>query len=256
MKEDFIDYYLNWNNNNEYDNFDKEQKYLLKKEVFEKDDFKNCLKKLDKEFNLEIEFREIETRKYPINIRFKYYEEDKKEAQKVIGQLKEKINSNYKIKKIFVLEKIQNQELENKMNEILTLIHKKEELEKQTKILNEELNNIKNDNKKKIEDLEEQLKEKNDKIQNLEKELSDEKSKRENLITVIFKKYGDEISNLSIICNNTDNLLILKDKYFEKYPQYKNNAIFKYKDKILEDSKSLNDYNIKNNDEIFIINDQ
>jgi hypothetical protein len=79
--------------------------FLLQEGVFEKNEFKSIIKEFKKEFNLEIEFKETSSVKYPINIKFKYYEVDRDVAKNVIRQLKNAINSGYKIKKNFLAEK-------------------------------------------------------------------------------------------------------------------------------------------------------
>ena len=248
LTNEFIDFYLGRKSEQKFDNFDVLKKYKLKQDILEKEEFNIYLNHLKQRFNLEFEFRQIENYKYPVNIRFKYYDEDKNAAQEVIKHLKQKLDSYPDIKRYFIMEKVLKNEkqkindYDNKSNELCKITNKNEELEMQLKKSTEELNY--NRNKKK--DLEKQLKEKDEVIQNLNKELS-----KRTIITI--KKYGDEIS-LPILCDINDNFEILKKEYFKKYPQYERNAVFKYKNTILENSKTLNHYKIRNCDEIILFN--
>ena len=249
LTNEFIDFYLGRNSEKKFENFDVEKKYKLKKDIFEKEEFKNDLKKLKQEFNLEIEFRQIKNDKYPVNIRFKYYDEDKDAAQNVIENLKKILKSRSEIKNYFIMNKVLKNEkqkindYDNNSNELCKITNKNDELEKQLKKSTEELNYTKIAKK----DLEKELEEKNKIIENLNQELS-----KRTIVTI--KKYGDENSYLPILCDITDKFEILKKKYFKKYPQYEGNAVFKYKNTILEDSITLNHYKIRNCDEIILFN--
>ena len=69
LTKDMIDFYLN-TRNSEYTNdyFQNENKNELKN-ILQKNDFKNVLENFQEKFNLEIEFEEIENKKYPVNKR-------------------------------------------------------------------------------------------------------------------------------------------------------------------------------------------
>ena len=149
LTKDAIEFYLNWNSKNNFNNFDNEQKFLLKNAF-------NYFQNFKKEFNIEIEFSKIGDKKYPVNIRFNYYEEDQKDAKQVIVQLKNIINSNNFIKKYFILPKIKKtdkqkmKDMENKINELMKIIN-----EKEINNLKEEnlIDDCNDKNTKKIEDL-------------------------------------------------------------------------------------------------------
>ena len=128
LTKDMIDFYLN-TRNSEYTNdyFQNENKNELKN-ILQKNDFKNVLENFQEKFNLEIEFKEIENKKYPVNIRFMYHQKDKKNAENVLNKLKDKIKN--KIKKYFIGEYI--------------IQDKKESLLKAMDFLKEKINNIDN----------------------------------------------------------------------------------------------------------------
>ena len=102
LTQEMIDFYLN-TRNSEYKNdyFKNENKDELKN-VLQKNEYKNILENFTQKFNLEIEFKEIETKKYPVNIRFMYHQKDTKNAQNILNKLKSFIKS--KIKKYFIGE--------------------------------------------------------------------------------------------------------------------------------------------------------
>ena len=128
LTKDMIDFYLN-TRNSEYTNdyFQNENKNELKN-ILQKNDFKNVLENFQEKFNLEIEFKEIENKKYPVNIRFMYHQKDKKNAENVLNKLKDKIKN--KIKKYFIGEYI--------------IQDKKESLLKAMDFLKEKINSIDN----------------------------------------------------------------------------------------------------------------
>ena len=64
--------------------------------MLQKNEYKNILENFTQKFNLEIEFKEIETKKYPVNIRFMYHQKDTKNAQNILNKLKSFIKSKIK----------------------------------------------------------------------------------------------------------------------------------------------------------------
>ena len=109
LTEEMIDFYLKRNTERKYNNYNNNNKENLKR-VLEQDEFKNILNQFEKEFNLEIEFRDIGDKKYPVNIRFKYYALDIEIANITINELK-KIMKHNSIKKYFISELVENNEI-------------------------------------------------------------------------------------------------------------------------------------------------
>ena len=128
LTKEMIDFYLN-TRNSEYTNdyFQKEDKNDLKN-ILQKKEYQNILENFTQKFNLEIEFKEIENKKYPVNIRFMYHQKDTKNAENILNKLKNYINN--KIKKYFIGEYI--------------IQDKKESLLKAMDFLKEKLNSIDN----------------------------------------------------------------------------------------------------------------
>ena len=128
LTKEMIDFYLN-TRNSEYTNdyFQKEDKNDLKN-ILQKKEYQNILENFTQKFNLEIEFKEIENKKYPVNIRFMYHQKDTKNAENILNKLKNYINN--KIKKYFIGEYI--------------IQDKKESLLKAMDYLKEKLNSIDN----------------------------------------------------------------------------------------------------------------
>ena len=104
LTKEMIDFYLN-TRNSEYSNdyFQKENKDELKN-ILQKNEYKNILENFTQKFNLEIEFKEIENKKFPVNIRFMYHQKDSKNAGNILNKLKNSIKN--KIKKYFIGEYI------------------------------------------------------------------------------------------------------------------------------------------------------
>ena len=102
LTKEMIDFYLN-TRNSEYSNdyFQKENKNELKN-ILQKNEFSKILQNFTQKFNLEIEFKEIENKKYPVNIRFMYHQKDTKIAEEILNKLKNNIKN--KIKKYFIGE--------------------------------------------------------------------------------------------------------------------------------------------------------
>ena len=133
-----INFYLN-TRNSQYTNdyFTDENKEELKS-VLQKEEFKNILENFSQNFNLEIEFKEIENKKYPVNIRFMYHQKDSKNAEKILNKLEYNIKN--KIKKYFIGKNIIKDKKESLLGAMDYLKQK----------LNDELNKDKNNNKFKI----------------------------------------------------------------------------------------------------------
>ena len=138
LTKEMINFYLN-TRNSQYTNdyFTDENKEELKS-VLQKEEFKNILENFSQNFNLEIEFKEIENKKYPVNIRFMYHQKDSKNAEKILNKLEYNIKN--KIKKYFIGKNIIKDKKESLLGAMDYL--------KQN--LNDELNKDKNNNKFKI----------------------------------------------------------------------------------------------------------
>ena len=111
LTKEMINFYLGRKSEikKEYEDsgFFKNKQQILKLKInYENDRFKGYLNKLKKEFNLKIEFREIDETKYPVMIKFSYHEKEKGVAQDIIKELKEIMKRN-KIKHYFIGEKKQ-----------------------------------------------------------------------------------------------------------------------------------------------------
>ena len=132
LTKEMIDFYLN-TRNSQYTNdyFENDNKNELKN-TLQKNEFKKILENFTQKFNLEIEFKEIENKKYPVNIRFMYHQKDTKNAENILNKLKNNIKN--KIKKYFIGEYI--------------IQDKKESLLKAMDFLKEKINEL--DNKKNI----------------------------------------------------------------------------------------------------------
>ena len=99
LTKEMINFYLN-TRNKDYTNdyFTSENREELKT-ILQKEEFKTILENFTQNFNLEIEFKEIETKKYPVNIRFMYHQKDTKNAQNILNKIEYHIKN--KIKKYF-----------------------------------------------------------------------------------------------------------------------------------------------------------
>ena len=99
LTKEMINFYLN-TRNKDYTNdyFTSENREELKS-ILQKEEFKTILENFTQNFNLEIEFKEIETKKYPVNIRFMYHQKDTKNAQNILNKIEYHIKN--KIKKYF-----------------------------------------------------------------------------------------------------------------------------------------------------------
>ena len=104
LTKEMINFYLN-TRNSQYTNdyFTDDNKEELKS-ALQKEEFKNILENFSQNFNLEIEFKEIENKKYPVNIRFMYHQKDSKNAEKILNKLEYNIKN--KIKKYFIGQNI------------------------------------------------------------------------------------------------------------------------------------------------------
>ena len=111
LTPEIIDFYLN-TRNSEYKNdfFTVENKNEVTK-ILKNAEFQKIIENFREKFNLEIEFKEIENKKYPVNIRFMYHQKDSKNADIFINKLTSKIN----IKKYFISKNI----IKDKKTELL-----------------------------------------------------------------------------------------------------------------------------------------
>ena len=189
LTEEMIEYYLKRNSEQEYNKYNNKNKKNFKR-VLEQDEFKVILSQFTREFNLEIEFRDIGKKKYPVNIRFKYHEIDKDIALKIIVELK-KIMENNNIKKYFISKFVEcdiNERNEILMKQsqdkdkIIEELKKKSEEDKQNyskkiQLLEED----KKKNLKKIKILEEDKEENSKKIRILKKDKEDNTKKIQKL---------------------------------------------------------------------------
>ena len=137
--------------------FQNEQQILELKTSYESDIFKKKLKKLEKEFNLEIEFKEIDETKYPAMIKFRYSEEEKTVAQDIIKELNKIMETN-NIKYYFLGEEIKSNNKINKLiKKIITLekeiIEKEEKLEEDIKQIEEKIPKLKEEQSKNNEEI-------------------------------------------------------------------------------------------------------
>lgn len=169
LSKKMIDYYLGYSSKQKYNKYNNTNKENFKR-VLEQDEFKNILKLFTKEFNLEIEFRDIGKKKYPVNIRFKYHEIDKEIAFKKVKEELEKILNSHSIKQYFISELVEegnvNEKFEILKRQSIEKDKKYEELKKKF----EDEKKIKKEDDKKIKKLEKEKQENSEKIKSLEKE--------------------------------------------------------------------------------------
>ena len=116
LTEEMIEYYLRRNSCKKYNEYNNDNKRHLQI-ALEQPEFKNILGCFKKEFNLEIEFREIGDTKYPVNIRFKYYKIDKDYANLTIEELKNIMRIN-KMELYFISLLIEENEIEKLKKEL------------------------------------------------------------------------------------------------------------------------------------------
>ena len=134
LTKEMIDFYLN-TRNSQYSNdyFQNDNKNELKN-MLQKNEFKKILENFTQKFNLEIEFKEIENKKYPVNIRFMYHQKDSKNAENILNKLKYNIKN--KIKKYFIGEYIIQDKKESLLKAMDFLKEKINELDNKTNISN------------------------------------------------------------------------------------------------------------------------
>ena len=244
LKEETIEYYL------ERDSVQKEKKLFdcfkkddinLLKDNCENDDFKDCLGKMKEKYNITIEFREIGDKKYPVNVRFEYHQDDEETAKDIIRKLENYIK-NLEIKKKFIVKKPKKSD--NQKNDEYNKIEN-ELIESNSNVarLKKKLDNEIEEKETYKSELNKERKEK-EKYKN---ELNIEKSK----INIKIRT-NDEIVIYSNRWNKTDKIAIIKKDFLNQYPTYKNYN-FEYKVKILDEAKDLDYYNIQDNDDIFVV---
>ena len=217
LSNDTIEYYLKSNSKNEFDCYKKDDKYSLKSKC-EENNFKNYLGKLKEKYNIQIEFRKIDNKKYPVNIRFEYHQDDENAAKEILKELEKYIKDELEIKKHFIVKKIKKDDNKELINEI--------------KDDNKELTNeINGDNKE----------------PSIESEVSNGEQTKINI-----KIRVNEKETYSNKWNKTEKIDLIKKDFVEKYPDYEN-CLFLCKGKMLKASEDLNHYKIQDNDEIIII---
>ena len=229
LSKETIEYYLERNSENiKYELFDcykKDDIYSLKKNC-ENNNFKEHLGKLKEKYNIEIEFREIGDKKYPVNVRFEYHQEDEKTAKDIMKQLKDYIQK-LKIKKHFFVKIIKKSDNQKKDDD--------------NKIMNELM-----ESHRSVSKLKKELK-----TEKKEKEFYKNEFNKEQLKINIKIITYDERVIYSNRWNKTDKIDIIKKDFLNKQPCSKD-FNFEYKGKILKESEDLNYYNIQDNDEIFV----
>ena len=165
---------------------------------------------------------------------------------------KSKTKENSEINKINELEHKLDEERQKRIN-----------LENELKYSKNRVNILENELKKekvKYKNLEalKNLSEKEKYILDKENEINNLKTKlsrypcdlnfNEKLISIIFITSDQKVHH-SIICKNTDNFKIVKDKLFENYPEYKKiKLLYTSNGHYVDESKSLEENKIKNND--------
>ena len=78
--------------------------------------------------------------------------------------------------------------------------------------------------------------------------------KDEKIISVIFTS-EDENVRYSILCKNTEKFNIIEEKFYKAYPDYyESDNNFMVNGKIINKFKTLEENNIKNSDDIIILN--
>ena len=111
LTPEIIDFYLNTRNSEYKNDFFTEENKNEVTQILRKTDFQKIIEDFKEKFNLEIEFKEIENKKYPVNIRFMYHQKDSKNADIFMNKLISKIN----IKKYFISKNI----IKDKKTELL-----------------------------------------------------------------------------------------------------------------------------------------
>jgi len=135
------------------------------------------------------------------------------------------------------------------------------ELEKEREI-NNELNSKIAELEELLKDKEKELIKKKAEADNLIKKINEIKelnkifpfefAKGDKIFTVTFITLNEDIHH-SMICKNTDIFNRLKDAFYDKYPEFKtSNTYFLINDKIIDESNSLEDNNIVDNDFIIV----
>ena len=117
------------------------------------------------------------------------------------------------------------------------------------KKLNEKLNKIISESNQKIKEKENIIKQYKLKISQFPFEILP----GEKIMTITFVSFDQNIIS-SFICKNTDIFNILENKFYEKYPEFKdlvNNFLSNGRN--INKNKSLDENNIKNNDIITIL---
>ena len=72
--------------------------------------------------------------------------------------------------------------------------------------------------------------------------------KNEFMLTLIIMTKDKKVI-FSLICKNTDKFIKIQEKFYKKYPEYlENKGTFKIKNHLIQNNKTLEESNIKDND--------
>ena len=240
-------YYENKNNLKNISSEKESQKDIINSKsslnifsIFKSSKTEKTQKERDTKDNLK-EIKKLESLNKTLNDKIKNLENELKEEKKNNKILKQNIED---------LIKNNNKNLKEKEKIINDKEKKYQELNKKIKELEKICN--KNTNFKKVLDIMEEIKEKEQIITELKKKLPFELSKKEKLITLNFISSDENIIS-SIICKNTHKFNIVANLFYDKFPEYKKHKIqFIFKGKEIDENQPLEDINIKDNSLITI----
>ena len=178
------------------------------------------------------------------NLNFEFKKDNNNDKIKELTELlnEERIkNKNNEI----IINKLQN-EINEEKNKNKILIEKINNLQKS---LDEYKNNFNKDNKINLNELFQNLLDKDKEISKLKSKLSEEK-----FISVTIMSFDEDI-RLNIICKSNDNFKYLENKFYEYNPEYSENKYyFTINGKIINTNLNINENNIHNNDIIILNN--
>ena len=147
--------------------------------------------------------------------------------------------------------------MQNEYDRIKNNLNEKDEINRE---LNEQIFKLKNslnnnEYMKKIIDLMEELKNKEEELKKIKSKLPFNISQNENLMTVIFYSINQKIHH-SFICKNSDKFVNLESKLYDleeykEFGEYEN--YFLFKGKKISRTKTLEEIGIKNSDIITIV---
>ena len=123
---EIVEFYLNTRNSDYTNDYFDKNKYIELENILKKDKFKKNFELFSENFNLEIEFKNIEKKKYPVNIRFMYHQKDIKHAENILIELKDIFKN--RINKYFIAENIIQDKKKNILKALDTLKQKLKKL--------------------------------------------------------------------------------------------------------------------------------